>query len=350
MKEVIEAREDLLALWNPDRLSDHPRLRSKSSRKTREISEAYDLLMEGLGRTGSPKTSKVTGPSAPEPEGVGPRTSPQPSASLLHEVFSEKMTKGSRQIFIWAGVTLVIIASLAISYFLPSAGSAKSEETVELSAAPETSPLELPAPDQELEVAFAPSEAKAEGNEAENKPKAVPEKRAKRASAPPSKKLGSTPTPNPVPSVREGVKNDASPERNHSETRPAAKPQRRGPQPILLRDQVPFTGKSADSNTPKEPSPEEQEKYSEEAEKSYRILLAHSSAARALVEGGFEALRFAQLKVVRRKASELWLDLTANQSNGKEVHFIWSVNVEDQTVRPLSEAARNLDRDGPPTE
>jgi hypothetical protein len=62
------------------------------------------------------------------------------------------------------------------------------------------------------------------------------------------------------------------------------------------------------------------------------------------VEGGFDTLTYQDWRVVQETASEVWLDLIANWSGGgQEVHFIWSVKNETGSVRPLSQAARNLE-------
>ncbi len=50
VKEIVEARDDLLALWDPNRLKSHPRLRSKAAVKIREIHGAYQVLMQHPGQ------------------------------------------------------------------------------------------------------------------------------------------------------------------------------------------------------------------------------------------------------------------------------------------------------------
>ena len=361
LKEVIEAREDLLALWDLDRLSDHPRLRSKATEKIREINEAYEVLIERLGRTGLQKSSKAPGPSTV----VLPhdRPSGRPSVSLFDEFFSEEMSKGSRQIPVWSIVTLVTIAVLAMGYLLRSTEPEKSEQSPEMPAVAEPLPSVLPAATQEG-VVSAHLDTKLEGDEAENEPGTVPEKSTETGTGTAAQKLGSplveavsarsnstgfAPTTQPAPSAEKKAGKGASPRRDHSERKAPAKPRPPGQRPLLVRDEAPSPGESAGADIQKESSPEEKESHPEEVEKSYRSLLANSSVAHTLVEGGFETLRFAEWKVVQQEASEIWIDLIANQSNGGTVHFIWSVNVEDGTTRPMSEAARNLERGGPPT-
>lgn len=78
-----------------------------------------------------------------------------------------------------------------------------------------------------------------------------------------------------------------------------------------------------------------------------RLLVANSSAASRLVEGGFSTLVFRDWRVVQSTPQEVWIDLIAGwTSGGSDVHFIWSVDRERGTVRPLSQAARNLEAGG----
>ncbi len=343
LKEVIEAREDLLALWNPDRLSSHPRLRSRAGGKIREINEAYDVLMECLGRTGSQKFSKVPEPPVPKPEDAGPTAalpnesaSVRSTASLLDEVFSEKRSKSSRQILLWPAVTLVMIALLAIAYFLRPTGPDKSEQSSESSALAKPLPPALPGATQE------PGEAGAE-RVAARAARKLGSPLLEFVSAIPNS-IGFEPTLQPPPPARKEVRKVASRKKDHSERKAAAKPRKPDQRPVLARGEVSSPARAEGTDVQEEPSPEEKRRRLEQAEKSYRSLLANSSAARRVVEGGLETLRFTEWKVVQRKASEIWIDLIANQSSGGLVHFIWSVNVEKETIRPLSEAARNLER------
>jgi hypothetical protein len=76
----------------------------------------------------------------------------------------------------------------------------------------------------------------------------------------------------------------------------------------------------------------------------YQQLLQHSSVAAKLVAGGISTLSFESWRVVQQTDSETWIDLIGRwNSSGDEVHFIWSVNRSSGAVRPLSEAARNLE-------
>ena len=75
-----------------------------------------------------------------------------------------------------------------------------------------------------------------------------------------------------------------------------------------------------------------------------------------LAWGEYSTLEFVDWRVVRQTDREIWLDLTAKWTgSNKDVHFIWSVNIEDgkvelrarklETWRPLpgiNSSARDL--------
>jgi hypothetical protein len=76
----------------------------------------------------------------------------------------------------------------------------------------------------------------------------------------------------------------------------------------------------------------------------YQQLLQNSSVAARLVAGGISTLSFETWRIVQQTDAETWIDLIGRwNSSGDEVHFIWSINRQSGAVRPLSEAARNLE-------
>jgi hypothetical protein len=78
-----------------------------------------------------------------------------------------------------------------------------------------------------------------------------------------------------------------------------------------------------------------------------QLLVANSRAASRLVDGGFSTLVFRDWRVVQSTSQEVWVDLIAGwTSGGSDVHFIWSVDRDTGSVRPLSQAARNLEAGG----
>jgi hypothetical protein len=79
---------------------------------------------------------------------------------------------------------------------------------------------------------------------------------------------------------------------------------------------------------------------------AYEALVQNSQVAAKIVVGAYSTLNYQSWRVVQQNDREIWVDLIANWTNGgSEVHFIWSVSRDGKTVRALSEAARNLERE-----
>jgi hypothetical protein len=91
----------------------------------------------------------------------------------------------------------------------------------------------------------------------------------------------------------------------------------------------------------KPPAPPEK---TAEAKAAYDFLIAKSDVARRLANNNFPQFRFQEWRPVRNSPPEFWVDLVVLQSDGREAHFIWQVNAEADTVRPLSQDARDLER------
>jgi hypothetical protein len=75
----------------------------------------------------------------------------------------------------------------------------------------------------------------------------------------------------------------------------------------------------------------------------FETLLQESETASKLVKGEIGTLNFAEWSVIQETATETWIDLVATWTSGQEVHFFWSVNPGTGGVRPLNQAARNLE-------
>ena len=65
--------------------------------------------------------------------------------------------------------------------------------------------------------------------------------------------------------------------------------------------------------------------------------------AKKLVAGE-SGRRFVEWKVIKHETPEIWIDIIAKEVGEELLHFVWSVNLKTDAVRPLSEAARNLGR------
>ena len=120
LRLVAEARDELRTLWDPDRLARHPGLHAKAPGKIEEIQQAYEVLMNHLGRTdlaGSSPTGKTVSSSRLRP-------TERPSASLFEEVFSKKGNKATiharKRIPIWVPVISIAALGMGIVYFISS--------------------------------------------------------------------------------------------------------------------------------------------------------------------------------------------------------------------------------------
>lgn len=80
-----------------------------------------------------------------------------------------------------------------------------------------------------------------------------------------------------------------------------------------------------------------------ESRRAYDLLLERSQAVRKLVANEYAEYRFKEWKLMRSNPPEFLINFLAVQSqNGKELHFIWSIETQHVKIRALSQAARDL--------
>lgn len=109
--------------------------------------------------------------------------------------------------------------------------------------------------------------------------------------------------------------------------------------PRVSEDQEETTASSEPQGPPSPPE------KTEGANAAYELLLSKSDLAKRLTSGGLSGLEFKEWKPVRNDPPEFWVDLVAVRTQtGQEAHFIWSVHTENDTVRALSQDARDLER------
>ena len=130
LRQVVDARDELRTLWDPDRLAHHPGLHAKAPGKIKEIEQAYEVLVNHLGRTDF-VGSLPTGARSMTVSSSGPRSTQQPSASLFEEVFSKKGNKATiharRHIPIWVPVISIAALGMGIVYFISSSPQTEDE-------------------------------------------------------------------------------------------------------------------------------------------------------------------------------------------------------------------------------
>ncbi len=289
LKDVVEARDDLLALWNPERLGHAPRLRSRAPEKIREIQAAYETLMEHLG----------------EPGGAGgAQTSTPAAASLYEEVFA----KSKSPVPLWLIVVLAVVVIAAALYLIPTGQPAN---------------VVVPGPvvDSPTKISSEPAEPPADGA-TQPEPVAVPDQ--------PSGASQPTPTLEPVVTPR-----------------PAAaaveEPSRQGPKPLLQRREIGTAESQEHAEAERQKEQELRQALAAAAEKAYQKLVSDSAAARRLVQGEILGQSVSERQIVQQTNAEVWLDLVAVRSGGKPTHYIWAVPLAEGKPRPLSEAARDLE-------
>ena len=339
LRQVVEARDELRTLWDPDRLARHPRLHAKAPGKIQEIERAYQILAAQLGRTDAVRPSPATGKTRlPPSTAPSETTSEKPSASLYDEVFSRGASPIGKRVPMWVLVTSVTAVGLLVAYFIPS--SPPPDNRPDLSALynaqeplPESLPAGTPHSNPEQPGPEGPAEPPM-ASPAQTSPPPAPFPAAATGGSPPSRGVSaSQPAPRQVPA------RPPDPLPRTARTK-ADSDKKDVPRPVLERGPTPPSGEEETESAP----PQEVTKPSAEDREAYQNLLKYSPTARRLVEGGFQTLQFVEWKVVQQTPEEIWVDLVGRASAGEAIHFIWSVSLKESTARPLSQAARNLER------
>ncbi len=346
-RQVSEAREDLLALWNPNRMSDHPRLRAKAARKIEEINQAYAVLMEHLGQGSIPATRVLTGfrgrrhlPGAWKSPGRQPRQVGNTVLPLYEEVFSRRKQEDQPRIPVWSmvGGGLLLVLGIVLYQSWGSEEVAVDPAAASTEELPSEPPGVLPAG----EPASASADETAEDIPDTDAAKAVAAPVEAPEEEPPAERVVAAAPPREPPPPTQAASSPPTPRRPAPPQ--AEPPGGSGQRPALRRQGRP--AESTGEESEKEKKEEEEKRLAEQFERVFQDLLANSAAARKLVDEEFADLRFDQWNVVDQTDSEIWIELVARQPDGNSLHFTWAINPADGRTRPLSEAARNLERSG----
>ena len=82
-----------------------------------------------------------------------------------------------------------------------------------------------------------------------------------------------------------------------------------------------------------------------ESESAFALLREKSAVAAQILAGEKEGYEFKEWTPVRVDPPVFFIDLLVTQlSSGTDSHLIWEVNLDAETVKPLSQAARDLAR------
>ena len=326
---VEEAYQDLKAVWDPDRFADNPELYEKAERKLAQIEQAYQFLIEHLAQEQTREESTFS--DREEGGGRGP--------SILDDTLSERMVKRRSLLPVWLGLFGLVAVAAIISFWnwspvdtdveekrsiLDTAGVAVDPGSV---SGQEDEPAGVQNPETEA------VEEEAESDRADLKsPATVTTSEIPRASeeAPPPAVTPVVEKPQPSDSSGQRTKDQADTQRTAVETRREEAPKEAEPPAEEPEDEP--------TEEPEEPA------VSEIAERAFQILRAKSELADRLIEGGIAGVNYQTWTAVERDSTEVYVDLVAERE-GREVHFVWSVNVESQAVKAMSHAARTLKAD-----
>ena len=237
LRQVVEARDELRTLWDPDRLAHHPGLHAKAPGKIKEIEQAYEVLVNHLGRTDFVR-SLPTGARSMTVSSSGPRSTQQPSASLFEEVFSKKGNKATiharRHIPIWVPVISIAVLGMGIVYFISSSPQTEDEpDPASTQPSNSQSSSDLPSemtPDQ------AVSREQATGSVLPNGTEPIAADPPSTVTAPakgfPETSPAQRPTPrqSPPTATQSGLGRQVDPKKGTVPAKP------RGPRPVLIRN------------------------------------------------------------------------------------------------------------------
>jgi|GEM_PF-1612974 hypothetical protein len=340
IKEVREAHRDLCLVWDASRFDDNPQVQKKALDQQARIDEAFQTLRSHHG--GVPKgEGEMTRLPPSEKDPVQPieevENSEQGAPSLYEEIFRGKTDKTTQRLPVGGIVAAIVVLVVIVGYLSlsddedelprpPSDQAFEMEGSVDSTgAASGDHPLGAPPPDGEADLVEATGES---GQEA-NQPASPLSERL--VDTQPQGVNESHPLPQTSSAV-DAVKLEV----------PVVEPEDPGPstRPVLERGELNLVDEAT------EPTGQENQE-DDGSRRAVEILKENSGIARKLIEGGGVAdLGFQDWKTVRHNEPEFWIDVVAHRSTDMgELHLIWSVNTETGEVKPLSQAARDVESD-----
>ncbi len=81
-------------------------------------------------------------------------------------------------------------------------------------------------------------------------------------------------------------------------------------------------------------------------EGAFQILMERSAAASRLADGRVDGLTYSEWRPLQARPPLYYVDLLARDSSDREVHYVWSVNLETSETKAESQAARDLEARG----
>ncbi len=75
------------------------------------------------------------------------------------------------------------------------------------------------------------------------------------------------------------------------------------------------------------------------------VLGQKSQGAQRILEGTSDQFSVMSWRVMKKDGGEFWAHLVAQSSaTGSPTHLIWAVDPAKETIRPMSQAARDLEK------
>jgi hypothetical protein len=333
LEEAVEAYADLKAVWDPERLDTG--LREKAARKLEEIELAFEAIRshhDTLANAIVPPAGG-SGPEAPARKEPTARPSKErPTTTLYDDIFSEKKATAKKPFPLWmiALASVILLAAALLFLTIPL--------TAPDSAAEATEEQPVPTPNEVTE------ESRTDSVPAQV-PEVIVSKSAVKTDAQPAGQTSqSRQAPvEPAAAARQVAREpEAKPERKPTPPPPSRPAPIREDRPKLVRESSPPTDRPADPAPEPDPVPVPAEP-SQAARAAFETLKEKSDAAGRLVAGLMDTLKFREWRMVQERENEFWIDVIAvAQPEGREVHLVWSVDTVKGSVRPLSQAARDL--------
>lgn len=82
-----------------------------------------------------------------------------------------------------------------------------------------------------------------------------------------------------------------------------------------------------------------------ESERAHDLLLEKSATVNRLAGNRDPQYQYQEWRLLKSGPPEFWIEFIAlRESDGQQLHLIWAINMESGAVRPLSQAARDLEQ------
>jgi hypothetical protein len=377
-QEVEEAYRDLRAVWHPDRFVNDPKLQEKASGKIAELEGAFSTLQELRPGEAPPRKSReepdsrsgqvgnrpVSAANPPERlDSAGPHGANDRMPSLFDDAFAERIKKPRRLVLVWPVLFVLVALGSVISYLRwspvevePAGESGLSERLAEgLRKRDEVNSTQTGTVDPSSITRETPQSGIPEESEPGARPQEppVPAERAE------SRQLQSKVVPSGRTQTQSTQESASRPQAGRSkETNPATQdiPARAPSAEKMVDSGQRTSSQPVDPETPSEIQSTDEGAVrsagsdaakTELAGRAFQILRAKSDMANRLVEGSFPELSYLGWKPIEESSDKVFLDLTAERtSDAVKLHLVWSVDMESNSVKALSQAARDLEAGG----